>query len=74
MSVSGIVDAAARRGLPLAVLDLDGPNARALYARKLVLVRPDRHAAWRGDAEPVRPMELIDIVRGACPAPALRVA
>ena len=74
VSVSGIVDAAARRGLPLAVLDLDGPNARALYARKLVLVRPDRHVAWRGDAEPAGPMELVDLVRGACPAPALRVA
>ena len=74
VSVSGIVDAAARRGLPLAVLDLDGPNARALYARKLVLVRPDRHVAWRGDAEPAGPMELVDLVRGACPEPALRVA
>ena len=74
VSVSGIVDAASRRGLPLAVLDFDGPNARALYARKLVLVRPDRHVAWRGDAEPANPMELVDLVRGACPAPALRAA
>ena len=74
VSISGIVDAASRRGLPLAVLDLDGPNARALYARKLVLVRPDRHVAWRGDAEPANPMELVDLVRGACPAPALRAA
>lgn len=63
--VTGIVDAAARRGLPLVVLDLDGSDAHDLYARKLVLVRPDRHVAWRGDAEPASPMELLDLVRGA---------
>lgn len=62
---TGIVDAAARRGLPLVVLDLDGSDAHDLYARKLVLVRPDRHVAWRGDAEPASPMELLDLVRGA---------
>ena len=36
-----------------------------LYARKLVLVRPDRHVAWRADAEPDDPLELIDHLRGA---------
>ncbi len=69
--VTGIVDAAARRGLPLVVLDLDGSDAHDLYARKLVLVRPDRHVAWRGDAEPASPMELLDLVRGARPMQAV---
>ena len=67
--VQGIVEAAAARGVPLAVLDMDAPDARALYARKLVLVRPDQHVAWRGDEEPAAPLDLRDLVRGARPIP-----
>jgi len=63
--VAGMVEAAARRGVPLAVLDVAAPGAPALYGRKLVLVRPDQHVAWRGDAEPSAPLALIDLVRGA---------
>ena len=47
------------------MLDIDDPEASALYARKLVLVRPDRHVAWRGDAVPDDPLDLIDHLRGA---------
>ena len=72
--VAGIVEAAARRGVPLAVLDVDAADARALYARKLVLVRPDQHVAWRGDEEPAVPMELIDLVRGVRSMPVHAVA
>ena len=71
---SGLVEAAARRRVPLAVLDIEEPEARALYDRNLVLVRPDQHVAWRGDSEPVAPMELIDLVRGASVVPARTVA
>ena len=63
--VSGIVAAAAQRGVPLAVLDVDAAEARSLYARNLVLARPDQHVAWRGDGEPPDPIGLIDLVRGA---------
>lgn len=62
--VSGLVDAAAQRGVPLAVLDVDDPES-GIYGHKLVLVRPDRHVAWRGDEEPAAPIDLIDLVRGA---------
>jgi 2-polyprenyl-6-methoxyphenol hydroxylase-like FAD-dependent oxidoreductase len=62
---SGIAAAAARRGVPLTVLDVDDVNAAEFYARKLTLVRPDRHVAWRGDAEPSDPLALIDHLRGA---------
>jgi 2-polyprenyl-6-methoxyphenol hydroxylase-like FAD-dependent oxidoreductase len=65
--VAGIVEAAARQGVPLAVLDVDAPDARTLYVRKLVLARPDQHVAWRGDEEPAAPLDLIDLVRGARP-------
>jgi hypothetical protein len=63
--VDGLVEAAGRRGLPLAVLDVDASGMREIYRRKLVLVRPDQHVAWRGDREPAAPLELIDRVRGA---------
>jgi hypothetical protein len=63
--VGEIVAAAAKRGFPLVVHDIDDPEARAIYARKLVLVRPDRHVAWRGDAAPDDPLSLIDRLRGA---------
>jgi len=67
--VAGIIDAAAERKVPLKVLDVNAPPARDLYQHKLVLVRPDQHVAWRGDGEPVAPLELIDLIRGARAAP-----
>jgi hypothetical protein len=70
VAADGIRAAAAKRGVPLAVIDIDDAPARELYARKLVLVRPDQHVAWRGDAEPPDPLALIDLVRGACVAAA----
>jgi 2-polyprenyl-6-methoxyphenol hydroxylase-like FAD-dependent oxidoreductase len=57
--------AAERRGVPLAVLDVDPTAARGLYGHRLVLSRPDQHVAWRGNALPRDPPALIDRVRGA---------
>ena len=65
VAVSGLVAAAARRGVPLSVLDVDDAEASERYGRRLILVRPDRHVAWRGDEEPAAAMDLIDLVRGA---------
>ncbi len=62
---AGIVATAAQRGLPLVVLDVRPSEASELYHHKLVLVRPDQHVAWRGDAEPADPLHLVDLVRGA---------
>jgi 2-polyprenyl-6-methoxyphenol hydroxylase-like FAD-dependent oxidoreductase len=46
-----VLDAATRRGMPLTLVDLgDLPQLRPRYAANLVLVRPDQHVAWRGDA------------------------
>jgi hypothetical protein len=44
---------------------LHEPAAAALYARRLVLVRPDGHVAWRSDEMPSDPVAVIDHVRGA---------
>ena len=65
VDLSGMIIAADRRGVPLFVLDVDTPEAKSLYARKLTLVRPDQHVAWRGDEAPHSPLELIDLMRGA---------
>lgn len=65
VEVGGILAAAAQRGVPLAIVDADDADARLLYERKLALVRPDQHVAWRGDAQPDAPLDLIDLVRGA---------
>ena len=62
---SDLVEAARSRGVPLKVETIDEPAVNEVYARKLVLVRPDGHVAWRGDAPPADPLALIDIVRGA---------
>jgi 2-polyprenyl-6-methoxyphenol hydroxylase-like FAD-dependent oxidoreductase len=65
VAVDGIIAAAQRRGMPLVVLDIDDAVTAKLYAGKLVLVRPDRHVAWRADAEPDGSLALIDHLRGA---------
>jgi 2-polyprenyl-6-methoxyphenol hydroxylase-like FAD-dependent oxidoreductase len=60
-----ITAAAAERRVPLAVVDLADPQIAALYERRLVLVRPDGHVAWRDDRAPADGFALIDKVRGA---------
>ena len=60
-----LLDAARRRGVPLACHRIINLAAQALYARGLVLVRPVGHVAWRGDELPLDCMTLIDTVRGA---------
>jgi len=74
VSISAIVEASSRRHVPLTILDASAPNALALYERKLVLVRPDQHVAWRGNSDPVDPIKLVDLLRGARIAQALTAA
>jgi hypothetical protein len=42
----------ARLGVPLEVLHLDEPHVREVYECSLLLLRPDLHIFWRGDALP----------------------
>jgi 2-polyprenyl-6-methoxyphenol hydroxylase-like FAD-dependent oxidoreductase len=65
VAVAPLEEAAARRGVPLQVLDVRSPEAAGLYPQKLVLSRPDQHVAWRGDALPADTLALVDRVRGA---------
>jgi 2-polyprenyl-6-methoxyphenol hydroxylase-like FAD-dependent oxidoreductase len=56
-------------GVPLAVHALADAAIAALYERRLVLVRPDGHVAWRGDAAPADAAAFADTVRGARASP-----
>jgi len=62
LDVSALLAAAAARGVPLEVLDVDSADAAALYKHKLVLSRPDQHVAWRADAVPADARILIETI------------
>lgn len=64
VDVSSLVAEADRRGIPLAVIDVDSDDARLVYERSLTLVRPDLMVAWRADALPDDPGALWDVVTG----------
>jgi hypothetical protein len=56
--------AAEARGVPLALIDIAPDEANGAYAEKLVLVRPDQHIAWRGQAAPENPQALLARLTG----------
>lgn len=74
VDVDALVQAAAHRGVPLAVVDLPKEAAHNLYPHRLALVRPDQHIAWRGDSAPSDPLALIDLIRGGSVAAARKAA
>jgi 2-polyprenyl-6-methoxyphenol hydroxylase-like FAD-dependent oxidoreductase len=61
-------NAFAARNVPLKVERIDDPAITRLYERRLVLVRPDGHVAWRGDATD-NPLHIVDVARGASGEP-----
>jgi 2-polyprenyl-6-methoxyphenol hydroxylase-like FAD-dependent oxidoreductase len=64
LDVASFRDAAETRNVPLTIRDIAAPEIAALYERRLVLVRPDGHVAWRGNGPPDDPLAIIDTVRG----------
>jgi 2-polyprenyl-6-methoxyphenol hydroxylase-like FAD-dependent oxidoreductase len=65
VDVQPLLDAAAARGVPMTLVELSGDEVAGLYKPALVLSRPDQHVAWRGDALPEDPLQLVDQLRGA---------
>ncbi|RYF57287.1 MAG: 2-polyprenyl-6-methoxyphenol hydroxylase [Comamonadaceae bacterium] len=63
--VQPMVAAADRAGVPMTVVDIVDAQAQSLYAKRLVLVRPDGTVAWRSDTPAEDPAAVIDKVRGA---------
>jgi len=64
-----LAQAAHARRVPLRAIAIADPAIAELYERKLVLVRPDGHVAWRGDALPADPAGVVERMRGAAAAP-----
>ncbi|MGX9944776.1 FAD-dependent oxidoreductase [Bradyrhizobium sp. BTAi1] len=64
VDVAGLVDAAARHGVPLALVDVDRARAGYGFAESLLLIRPDSHIAWRGMTAPHAPGRLFNRLRG----------
>ena len=65
IDVALLVGAAAQSRVPLEVLDVDRSRATLSPLENLLIVRPDTHIAWRGDAVPQEPLRLFDRLRGA---------
>jgi 2-polyprenyl-6-methoxyphenol hydroxylase-like FAD-dependent oxidoreductase len=49
---AALVSAARDRGIPMTHLRIKEAAVKAAWERRLVLVRPDQHVAWRSDAAP----------------------
>jgi len=61
---SALERALAEAGAPLDVLTRPEPRLREAYGADLLLLRPDLHVAWRGDAAPQDPGELAAALAG----------
>jgi 2-polyprenyl-6-methoxyphenol hydroxylase-like FAD-dependent oxidoreductase len=49
---------------PFDVVTIDGDAPRDVYGYDLILVRPDLHVVWRGDAAPSDPAQLAAVATG----------
>jgi hypothetical protein len=61
---SGLRKAFNAIGAPFSVLDLHGEAARQVYGFDYLLVRPDLHVVWRGNALPDDADKIARIVTG----------
>ena len=64
IDLAPLMSAAAEFRIPIALLDVRSDRTPEVYRNKLVLNRPDGHVAWRGDALPLRPAELVALISG----------
>jgi hypothetical protein len=65
VDVSALEAAARERGMPLNRIDVARRDLPDAYRHKLILVREDQHVAWRGNALPADPRELVALLCGA---------
>jgi hypothetical protein len=61
---AGFADAAARARIPLRIVPLPNERSLDLLERRLLLVRPDHHVAWRGNDAPGACREVLERVTG----------
>jgi 2-polyprenyl-6-methoxyphenol hydroxylase-like FAD-dependent oxidoreductase len=62
--VSALGRAFVAHGAPYRVIELPDTRARDVYGYDLILVRPDLHVVWRGDALPDNPGKLAALATG----------
>lgn len=62
--LSGLEYAIRARGAPVTVLDVPDRIARDIYGHDLILLRPDLHVVWRGNAAPEDAAEVAAIATG----------
>jgi 2-polyprenyl-6-methoxyphenol hydroxylase-like FAD-dependent oxidoreductase len=62
--VRGLESAIRARGAPVTVLDVPDRIARDIYGYDLILVRPDMHVVWRGNAPPEDAAEVAAVATG----------
>jgi 2-polyprenyl-6-methoxyphenol hydroxylase-like FAD-dependent oxidoreductase len=60
----GLQSALRDRGAPVTVIEVDDARAREIYECDFVLVRPDLHVVWRGNAAPEDPARIAAIAAG----------
>jgi hypothetical protein len=60
----GLQSALRDRGAPVTVIEVANARAREIYECDLVLVRPDLHVVWRGNAAPEDPARVAAIATG----------
>ena len=63
-NADAVAQAFAALGAPFAVLDVDNDAARRAYGFDYLIVRPDLHVAWRGNALPGDPGKVALTVTG----------
>jgi hypothetical protein len=61
---AGLQKAFAALGAPLQMIDIADERPREIYGYDLLLLRPDLHVAWRGNAAPEDPERLAKIATG----------
>ena len=64
VAVAPLTEAMNANGVPFAVVDVAAGEAQPPGARKLVVARTDQHVAWRGDAIPDDPADLVGKLLG----------
>ncbi len=61
---TGLQRAIAARGAPIAVLEVPDRIVREVYGHDLILLRPDLHVVWRGNAAPDDAAEVAAVATG----------
>ena len=62
--IDNFLKEAKKINFPVKLLELEDEDSRNLYKSKYVLVRPDLMIAWRSNSMPLKPLDVLDTIRG----------